>query len=183
MKKILGIDVSSTTVGWGVVEIDDKDNINFIKCDFIKPSKKGTILDRLYDTREKILKIIDAEKPDYIGIEDLIKFMPKSTATTTTTLSAFNRMIGLLSFDYLNQHPGLFSVMAIRHGLKINKKFPNKEEMPELVAKHLRFKFPYIKNKNGKIKEENFDMADGLAVALYYAFILTGKAKVKKVKT
>ena len=33
--------------------------------------------------------------------------------------------------------------------------------------------------KEDKIKEENMDMADGAAVALYYSLILTGKIKQK----
>ena len=106
--------------------------------------------------------------------------MPKSTATTVVTLASFNRMIGLLSYDYLKSHPGLFNVMSIRHGLKLNKNLPKKEEMPDLVSKHLGITFPYIKDKKGKIKPESFDMADGIAVALYYAFILTNRIKIKK---
>jgi hypothetical protein len=35
-------------------------------------------------------------------------------------------------------------------------------------------------NKKGKAKPENYDVADGIAVALYYSFILTEKIKVKE---
>jgi Holliday junction resolvasome RuvABC endonuclease subunit len=180
-KKILGLDISSTTIGWAILDIDDKNNISFVKCDYIKPLKDEPILDRIYATKSIVSDIIAKEKPDYIGIEDLILFMPKSTATTTTTLSAFNRVIAIMAYDYLASHPGLFSVMTIRHGLKLGKILPKKEDMPELVAKHLGITFPYVKGKTGKIKEESFDMADGIAVALYYAFVLTGKIK-RKVK-
>jgi hypothetical protein len=105
----------------------------------------------------------------------------KSTAKTIITLTTFNRMVCLAAYDYLQKSPELFSVMTIRHGLKLNKTLPKKEEMPELVAQHLGITFPYQLNKKGKVKEENFDMADGMAVALYYAFTLTGKIK-RKVK-
>ena len=179
MRRVLGLDISSSTIGIGILEIDDNNDIKFVTCEYIKPLKDGSILDRIYDTKIKIQTIIDVIKPDYIGIEDLILFMPKSTATTTTTLSAFNRVIGIIAYDYLKSHPGLFSVMSIRHGLKTNKILPKKEDMPELVAKHLGITFPYVKGKTGKIKEESFDMADGVAVALYYAFVLTGKIKLK----
>jgi hypothetical protein len=94
-------------------------------------------------------------------------------------------MVGLTSYDYLGRAPELFSVMTIRHGLKLNKIFPKKEDMPELVAKHLGITFPYERTTKGKtkgkIKMESYDKADGMAVALYYAFVLTGKAK-RKVK-
>ena len=76
--------------------------------------------------------------------------------------------------------------MTIRHGLKFDKIFPKKQDMAELVAKHLGITFPYEYDKKGKVKVESFDKADGVAVALYYAFVLTGKiirkAKKPKVK-
>ncbi len=181
MTKILGFDVSSTTIGFCVLEINEKNkDIKFISCDYLKPIKTGSIIERIIDTRDKVVNIIDEIKPDYIGIEDIIQFMQgKSTAQTIITLTTFNRMIALLSYDYLGKLPELFSVMSIRHGLKENKELPKKEDIPELVAKKLEIKFPYQKNKKGNVKVENYDMADSVAVALHYANILTGKTKRK----
>lgn len=180
MKRVLGFDVSSTTIGYCVLEIDDKDNIGFVYANYLKPLKKGSIIERIVDTRNKIQTIIDQVKPDYIGIEDIIQFMKgQSTAKTIIMLTTFNRMIGLCAYDYLQKSPELFSVMSIRHGLKTGKDLPKKEDMPDLVSKHLGITFPYEVNKKGKVKVESFDMADGVAVALYYAFVLTGKVKRK----
>jgi len=181
-KYVLGFDVSSATIGWCCLEVDNNFNIKFVECDYIKPIKKGTILERIVNTREKINKVLTKYKPDYIGIEDLIKFMPKSTATTVVVLTTFNRMTCMAVYDYLKDYPALFNVMTIRHGLKLNKELPKKEDMPELVAKHLQITFPYEYDKNGKIKEESRDMADAVAVALYYALVLTGKTKKRKKK-
>lgn len=181
MTKILGIDCSSTTIGWCILDADvvTKD-IKFIKADYLKPIKKGSIVDRIADTRNKINVILNTEKPDMVGIEDIISFMKgKSTAKTIITLTTFNRMTCLAAYDYLKKSPELFNVMTIRHGLKIGKDLPKKEQMPELVAKHLGITFPYQINKKGKIKEESLDMADGVAVALYYAFLLTGRVRRK----
>lgn len=184
MSKILGLDVSSTTIGYCVLEITPDNEIKFISMDFLKPIKKGTIVQRIVDTRNKIKDIIEEVKPDYIAIEDIIQFMQgKSTAKTIITLTTFNRMICLLAHDYLNKAPELFSVMTIRHGLKINNIFPKKEDMPDLVSKHLGFTFPYKLNKKNNIKVENYDMADGVAVALYYAFVLTNKITKKAKKS
>lgn len=180
MPRVLGIDCSSTTIGYCILDIDKLQNINFVYAGFLKPIKKGTIIERIVDTRNKMNIIINTYKPDFIGIEDIIQFMKsKSTAKTIITLTTFNRMICLLSYDFLNKSPKLFNVMTIRHGLKSNKILPKKEDMPELVAKHLKITFPYELNKNGKIKVENYDIADGIAVALYYSLLLTGKIKKK----
>lgn len=183
MKKILGIDCSSSCIGWCLLAIDDEQNISLIQSGYLKPIKQGSIIDRIVDTRNKIKKLIEDLSPDYIGIEEIIKFMKgKSSAQTIITLTTFNRMVCLLAYDYLKTNPSLFSVMAIRHGLKLNNSFPKKEDMPELVAFHLGITFPYETNKKGNLKVENYDRADGIAVALYYAFSLTGRLNKNKRK-
>jgi Holliday junction resolvasome RuvABC endonuclease subunit len=186
MSKVLGMDISSTTIGWCSLFVDDSSNeIKFLDAGYIKPIKDGTIIERIVHTRDKLLEIINKYSPDYIGIEDIIKFMKgKSRADTIIMLTTFNRMVCLLSYDFLKKPPQLFNVMTIRHGLKTNKILPKKEDMPELVAKHLGITFPYEKNKKNKIKEESYDTADGVAVALYYAFLLSGRVnrKIKSTK-
>lgn len=186
MKTLLGFDVSSSTIGWCVLQFDEiSGKIKLVHSNYVKPIKDGNIIERIVDTRDKIKTIIEQFKPDYIGIEDIIQFMKgKSTAKTIIMLTTFNRMIGLAAYDYLQRSPELFSVMTIRHGLKTGKDLPKKEDMPALVSKHLGITFPYEYNKNGKIKVESFDMADGIAVALYYALVVTGKIvrKTKKAK-
>jgi Holliday junction resolvasome RuvABC endonuclease subunit len=181
-KTILGFDASSTTVGWCSLSWDETTNdIQLIKMGYIKPIKKGSIIERIVDTRNKIQKIIVDAQPDHIAIEDIIQFMQgKSTAKTIIMLTTFNRMIGLTAFDYSGQAPTLYSVMTIRHGLKVEKTLPKKEDMPTLVAKHLGITFPYEYNKKGNIKVESYDKADGVAVALYHAFVLAGKTKSKR---
>jgi len=184
MSIILGIDCSSTTIGYSVLEID-KESIKLIEINYIKPLKNGHFIENLADTRNKIKQLIERIKPDYIAIEEIVKFMSgASSAQTIITLASFNRMVCLLSYDFLGKPPELFNVLAIRHGIKNDKILPKKEDIPELVAKHLGIIFPYQKGKKGKIIEENYDMADGAAVALYYCFILSGKItrKISRIK-
>ena len=181
MQRILGMDVSSSCIGYCVLEIDDSNNIRFVLCNYIKPIKKGSIIERVAHTRDVVQSIIDQVKPNDIAIEDIVQFMAgASTAKTIITLTTFNRMIGLLAHDYLKRVPALYNVLSIRHGLKTSKILPKKEQMPDLVAKHLKIRFPYLYNKKGKIKVESYDMADGACVALYHAFVLTRRVKVKK---
>ncbi len=179
MSIILGIDCSSKTIGYSVLEIIDN-KIQFISTNHLKPIKSDSIIERLAHTRDQINLIINNIKPDYIGIEEIISFMKgSSTAKTIITLTSFNRMIGLCAFDYLKRAPELFNVMSIRHGIKLNKIFPAKEDIPYVLEHHLNIKFPFIYNKKQQIKEESLDQADSLAVALYYAFILTNKIRPK----
>lgn len=192
---ILGLDISSSTIGYGVLSLDTvSKEIKFLSMSYIKPLKEGTIIERLVDTRDKIKKIIKDIKPTRICIEDILLFVSnKSTAQTIIVLAVFNRMIGLLAFDYLKETPSMYGVLAIRRALMPGKDLPAKEDMPELVAWHLNIKFPYEFGKKGKIKIENCDMADGCSVALMKAMELGGETysqgpepritlKVKKTK-
>lgn len=167
--RIIGFDASSSTVGYAVLDYNEISNEKtLVYCDYFKPSKKGNLFERLSNTRKTIIAILSEYKPDLISIEDIVSFMPgSSTSKTILILTAFNRMVGLSCFDHLKHPPSLFNVMSIRHGLKFDSQLPKKEEMPELVGKHLNITFPMESDKNGKLLEENYDKADSVAVALF----------------
>ena len=187
MQTILGWDCSSSTIGYGVLQWDELTNeIHLVKMDYFKPIKTGPIIDRIADTRDKVMQIIEEACPQFIAIEEIIQFMAgKSTAKTIIALTTFNRMIGLTCYDYLGHSPKMCNVMSIRHGLKLTSALPSKEDIPDLVAHHLGISFPYEYGKRGKLLVENGDKADGCAVALYQAFVLSGKIvlKIKKPKS
>ena len=178
MKRILGLDISSTTIGYCLLLVEGHD-IKISVLDHFKPIKKGTLLERLADTRDKMSDIISHLQPDFIAIEDIITFMPRrSSANTIIILAVFNRMMGLLCLDYLGKLPTLYPVMTIRKGLKENLDPPKKEEMPALIGRHLKIPFPWEFNKNGKPRVENYDRADAAAVALFHSYILFGLLKL-----
>lgn len=173
----MGFDISSSTTGWSIFDYDEKTKrVDFVKCGYIKPIKTGHILNRLKDTQGKIQSLLTEYKPNKIAIEEITKFMPKmSSANTIIMLAIFNRMIGLTCLAYNNETPEMCSVMAMRHALKTSKDLPKKEDMPKLVETYTNIKFPYEYKKNGKIKDESYDMADACIVGLYYAFKLSGR--------
>jgi Holliday junction resolvasome RuvABC endonuclease subunit len=180
--RVLGFDISSSVVGWALLEINEE-QISLLNFGFYQPKKTGNIIEELALTRIDIKNLIETNKPDEIAIEQLIEFMKgASSSKTIIKLTSYNRMISLLAYDYLGKVPNIYNVLAIRHGIKTGGKFPSKEDIPDLVAKHLKIKFPYIYKKNKKISEVSGDIADGIAVALYHCFILTGKIKKKKKK-
>lgn len=177
--RVLGLDVSSSTVGWCVLDVE-KNNIKYVNSGYFKPSKSGSVFDRLKNSQEKTLEIIEKYSPDRIGIEDIAKYMPGvSSANTILTLCSFNRAIGLACYNYLGRSPELFNVMSIRHNIKkISnlKELPKKDKIPDLFATQVKIKFPYEYKKDGDIKTESFDEGDGCAVALHYStLIISGK--------
>lgn len=179
--KIIGWDASTTTTAWAILDVNiDSGSISYVDSGYFKPQKTGTIFERLDHSRKEVKKILEIHKPDAAAIENIIEFMKgHSTAKTVIALSVFNRNIGMTLYDYLGKSPELYNVMSIRHALKLTKTLPKKQEMAGLVAHHLGITFPYAYGKKGKVLVENEDVADAIAVALYYAFVLTGKKKKK----
>lgn len=186
-KKILSFDVSSSTLANSVLFFDTASKkIEYVSCGYIKPIKSSNIIERLANTRDKIRSLIEKEKPDEIVIEDIIQFMAgASTAKTIITLTSFNRMIGLLAFDYLKRSPILINVMSIRHCIKRQsflEELPKKEDLPLLLEPLLNMKFPWEFNKKGKERAENLDKSDALAVGYCYIINHELKLNIKKKK-
>lgn len=169
---ILGLDISSSAIGYGVLELNDK-NITLTTSGVVEPIKTGSIFQKLLDTKKRIIELVNKYNVDKVYIEDIIQFLPKrSSANTIIVLALFNRTIGLGIFEEKGFEPILVPVMTIRSKLKI-KDTPKKEDMPAIFEHHTNIPFPWIKKKN-KIIKINYDMADGLAVALYGAKQLRG---------
>lgn len=171
MKRIMGLDASSTTIGVCLLRYDDK-KIELEHVSYYKPPKKGDVFERLQAVREYIFDMTATLKPDAVALEDIVLFMGgRSTARTITTLTALNRTVGLAILDKTDSSPHLYNVMKIRHQIKEGKKIPKKEDVPERVAAILEIDFPYKLNKRKNIAKENEDMADAIAVALCHIFV------------
>lgn len=180
MKKIIGIDASSTTIGICVIEYDDT-QILLKYTEYFKPSKQLSILKKLLSIRLFIKDLIRRFNPDEIALEDILLFMSKkSNATTIITLAIVNRIIGTEILDITGVEPYLYNVRSIR---KIINNTPNKiekKDIPDLVASILNIKFPYLLNRKKNIIKENYDIADSIAVALCHIFLTRKKKNDKK---
>lgn len=173
MSKVLSFDVSGTTIGFAILEYTNN-KINFVKVDHIKPIKNDNIVLALADTRNKIVSLINSIQPDYIAVEQIVKFMAgHSSANTIIKLTTYNRMVCLAAYDYLGKPPELISVLTVRHCIKNAvglKKVPQKEDLPDLLENILQINLPKLLNRNNKLKPENYDRSDALALA--YTFII-----------
>ncbi len=176
-RRILSLDISTTTIGISLLEVSEDGYLSLAYCDYYKPPKEGNLFERLSTTRDYIKSEIIELSPTDIAIEDIIQYMPKSTAATIIALAQINRVIGLCCYDLMGAPPTLFDVNKIRRTIKLGKLQPKKEDIPSVIEKHLGIKFPYIMKIKGKNKGkpiiENYDMADSIAVGLcyYYLFV------------
>jgi len=175
MGRVLGFDVSSTTLAYSVIDYNNSKSLILFDYGYIKPIKTGNILDRLLDTRNKVKIVIEKYQPNEIVVEDIIQFMKGlSSAKTVITLAVFNRMVCMCAADFLGKAPDLLNVMSIRHCIKNQaglKKIPAKEDIPELLEKVAGIKTPQIIGKKGKVKSETYDLSDAVAVAYSHIFL------------
>lgn len=179
MVRVMGIDASSSTIGLAILDAGKK--IKLVHYEYYKPPKDKNVFEMLHEVKEYINTKIDEFNPDEVAIEDIIKFMAnKSSAATTLLLAAVNRTAGLAAYEKMGKLPNMFSVMAIRHAIKLDKTLPTKEDIPGLIERRLRVKFKWIKVQNKRTKQhvaikENYDMADAIAVAL--CFVIKNECK------
>jgi len=166
--RVLSFDISSSTIGYGVLEKNKK--IKLIDSGYFKPLKdECSIFKSLSEVRKEVAKLLDKYSPDVVAIEDITKFMPKkSSANTIIILAVYNRFIGQYCYEYMEKEPVLLPVITIRNTIKISNKIPEKEEIPSVLEKRLKIKWKYELNRNENIRSENYDRADGIAVGLAY---------------
>lgn len=168
---ILGLDISSETIGWAILNGED-----LIDYGFIKPNKKGSIEERLHSSIVEIDEIYNKYKPNIISVEEISKFMEGfSQANTIITLTTFNRVICYHLFVLSGIPPLRFMPATIRS--KIRKRYNRKNKLKkDDVCALLKEKFsiktytyvPKSGKNRGQIVErkENKDITDAIAVAL-----------------
>lgn len=68
--KILGLDPSLASTGWGIIEVENN-RIRYVADGFIKTDTKADIADRLAQIHKELSLIIDLYKPDEAAIEQV----------------------------------------------------------------------------------------------------------------
>jgi len=190
--RIISFDISTSTIGICVIDFDKKGKAKLVYIDYYKPIKH-TIEDKnidflftLSEAKKHILVLVEKYKPDYIAIEDFIRFMKgHSGAGTIIPLSCLNRTICLSMYEQYAKTPlYICNVMSIRTRIKKDigrTDLPGKEEIPDILEKLLNITIPSPtkKTRSGlKIREERNDMADAVAVA-YYCYKLLQQQEAK----
>lgn len=165
---VLGLDCSTSTIGFGLISLGNK----LLAYGHLKPIKadKATLIERLAQVYADINMLCNQLRPSMIAIEDIKKYMPKSTAQTITILASFNRVVAVAGYNFINDVE-FYSEAEVRkviknHYLDKNDKI-EKTDMPDFIINHISKKYNKIKNKrNDNIAVETFDESDGIAVAL-----------------
>lgn len=188
--KILGIDVSSETIGISVVENTNPYKILFL--DHIKPPKNESIIESLYETKQMFLSKISNLEFDNVVIEDISEHMSNhTTSKTILKLAVFNRMIGLLIKETFDINPVLLNVLRARANIK-HKEYVGplaKEDVPDAISHLIGENYPHIYEIKTKkkvqekiISEESYDQADSVAIAIAYMEMVSKNIPIKTIK-
>lgn len=166
------MDASTSTIGLAVLEYDDGYVPSLIHQEYIKPNKKIDLIDMLIEVREYIISQIVSYLVDEVAIEDYVRSMHgHTTANTVQLLALLNMTLRIGIWDKLKIRVVPYNVLTVRHALKKGKELPNKDYMPEVVSEILGIEFPWETKINRRTKEEerreeNYDVADAIAVGI-----------------
>jgi len=166
--KVLGLDCSSSTIGWGLVDLNDEPHL--LAYGHIKPldSKHG-LIERLDGVYETIKTLCEELEPTHVSIEDILLFMKgKSQAKTITILATFNRVAALSAHKNSDAEIIFYPSQTIRKIIKNACKLPKKiekEGIPDLIIDKLEPTFETLINRKGNVAKEAYDEADGIAAA------------------
>lgn len=180
---ILGLDISSATIGWSVLEVID-DKYSLKNYGHIKPVSKKKSDDnfclRLNYAFDAITNLVRKEKPDVVVIEDYAKKFSKgrSSANTILILSSFNEVCGLAVYRESKITPIRIPVISLRKVVKkeFNCNIDDKNDVMAFCKKTFN-SFLTQNNRAGNIKKEAFDEADSIIVSLGYYLESRSKKK------
>ena len=152
---ILGIDPGLATLGYGVIEKDERGNFRALDCGVVSTPKEEGLPVRLAMLEEGIQKILDKFHPDEIAMEEL--FFSKNI--TTGIAVAHARGVALLTCVKACGRLYEYTPMQIKQALTGYGK-ADKKQMQATVTSLLRLK---------SIPKPD-DAADALAIALCHGF-------------
>lgn len=175
MSHILGLDISTSNVGWCILE---KNSGKFINASAIELKKVTCVFQKAEQVRKQLKDLLSKYDVTLIGIEENLQaFRPGfSSAKTIVTLARFNGMVSLISHDVFGMSPIFMNVNAARKkaGLKIDRKsdLNTKEQVLNFVrGKITDFNWPMRTIKSGKRKglvlfaDSCYDISDAYIIA------------------
>jgi len=172
----LGLDISTSNVGWCI--INSKDN-SLVSAGAIELSKKKDIFEKCSSVRKVLSDLNIHFGVDLVFIEENLQaFRPGfSSAKTIVTLARFNGMVTLMCHDEFSIQPLFLNVNNARKtvGLKIDRKsdLSTKEQVLSFVQNKLPdFDWPMRTLKSGARKglvipaDSCYDISDAYVIAL-----------------
>lgn len=175
-KTVLGIDASTTTIGYTVLSITDK-KVEVTAIDYITLSNYDELIEKADYAEIRLREVIEKYTPVEICIEeDLQRFTKgRSSSQVLRKLSRFNGMVTYILYKLSGVKPKHVDPSHARRivGCVIKNTKPNttKQQVLAWVKKRLTVDWPKKTVTRGKFKgqtqelKECFDMADSYVIA------------------
>jgi Holliday junction resolvasome RuvABC endonuclease subunit len=163
---ILGLDVSSSKIGYCIIDKDE----NLLLCEFKKFKTSTSLESRALEFHSTLLDLSKKFKISKVMIEaPFVAFGGgRSSAQTVATLQRFNGMISLLVPIVFDMESEMVTPAASRkkQGIKIPRGQNTKKMIIEWVAQRYPDDFIVELTRHGNPKPGTDDMADSVLVAL-----------------
>jgi crossover junction endodeoxyribonuclease RuvC len=153
---ILGIDPGLATLGYGVIEKDERGNFRALDCGVVTTPKEEGLPVRLAMLEEGLKKILDTYHPDEVAMEEL--FFSKNITTGIAVAEARGVVLLVAALNDLPVYeysPNQIKMSLAGYGAA------TKTQMEEMVRVHLGL----------EKKPKPDDAADALAVAITCGFL------------
>jgi hypothetical protein len=183
--KILGLDISSKTIGWSLFDINGS---VLLEASHFTPKIKPQPEDKI----EELIKKADAFKKhlekykDYGIVKVIIEepLLNSNNIYTVGTLIRYNSMILKMCYDIFNVVPTFISTYNARKYafpdlVQANSKgkyvlfggYPKDIDKKHIIWEHVNAVCPeinWIRDKNEKLKKESYDISDSVTCVIGY---------------
>lgn len=149
MVRILGLDPSLSSTGWGIIEVENN-SVRYIADGFIATDTKAPVAERLFQINKVLSEVIELYKPDEASIEQV--FLNSNPISTIK----------------LGMARGVVIMTPAQYGISVSEYEPNKikkavvgvgKAQKSQVETMVKILLPGCNPKNN-------DSADALAIAL-----------------
>jgi len=183
--KVLGLDISTKTIGWALFDIETKDLLELTHISpVLKPKEENKMKELFLKTEIFKTKL---EKYDELNIKKVIIEEPllnSNNVYTIQTLMRFNTLISKEIYDVLGIVPDYISTYNSRKNAfpwlvkdNGNGKFvlfgglPKDCDKKQIIWEQVAKREPQINwsyTKNNTLKKENYDMSDAYCCVIGY---------------
>ena len=183
--KVLGLDVSTKTIGWALFDIESKELLELTHISPVVKPKENNKIKELFLKSEIFRSKLEQYKD--LGITNVIIEEPllnSNNVYTIQTLLRYNTLISKEIYDVLGLVPEYISTYNSRKNafpwlVKENDKgkyvlfggLPKDCDKKQIIWEQVAKREPqinWIYTKNNTLKKENFDMSDAYCCVLGY---------------
>ena len=147
--RILGLDPSLTSTGWGIIEVENN-RLRYVADGIVTTHAKMSLAERLVHLHQGICDVIDLYKPDEAAIEE--------TFVNSNPFSSIK----------LGQARGVVLLAPARYGISVSEYEPNKVKKAVVGVGHAEKNQveTMVKILLPGCKPKNNDSSDALAIAI-----------------